>query len=298
MRDVRPPMTARKYPPRKPRAIAANGRPKAGKRGEGGGRPKADPAKVAAALALLEAEGLTCEEAAARVGGISGNTVRRARDAAAKAAEAGTVPTAVPPPRPRPTPRSEPSPVVELPQGGSVSMRPDTLVLVRRILLARDPSALDELDAGLLVAARGEGELTAWLARPISMSGEDIDPLDALATALTAASSHANRLPPLHPRAASVLGLVSRIAERVEKVTTGRPRVPTADEVTERINARRDEATRKILEYTIEARAKLVADRAALDAWAVGEMAPKVADELRRRMGEMLGEKEGGGDGG
>ena len=175
-------------------------------------------------------------------------------------------------------------------------MRPDTLVLVRRILAKRDPSALAELDAGLLVAARGEGELSTWLDRPIALSvGDDIDPVDALASALSAAATQASRLSPLHPRAASMLGLVGRIAEKLEKVTTGRPRVPTADEVVTRINAVRDEANRKILEYTIEARAKLVADRAALDAWAAVEMAPRVADELRRRVAAMLGE-EGGGD--
>ena len=170
------------------------------------------------------------------------------------------------------------------------------MILVRRILAKRDPSALAELDAGLLVAARGEGELATWLDRPIALSvGDDIDPVDALASALSAAATQASRLSPLHPRAASMLGLVGRIAEKLEKVTTGRPRIPTADEVVTRINAVRDEANRKILEYTIEARAKLVADRTALDAWAAVEMAPRVADELRRRVAAMLGE-EGGGE--
>ena len=170
------------------------------------------------------------------------------------------------------------------------------MILVRRILAKRDPSALAELDAGLLVAARGEGELATWLDRPIALSvGDDIDPVDALASALSAAATQASRLSPLHPRAASMLGLVGRIAEKLEKVTTGRPRIPTADEVVTRINAVRDEANRKILEYTIEARAKLVADRAALDAWAAVEMAPRVADDLRRRVAAMLGE-EGGGE--
>lgn len=122
-------MTARKYPARKPRAIAANGRPKAGKRGEGGGRPKADPAKVAAALALVEAEGLSPVEAAARVGGISGNTVRRARDAAARAAEGGAPAPVVAAPRPRPTPRPE---AVALPPPTDNDRKVDELIATSR----------------------------------------------------------------------------------------------------------------------------------------------------------------------
>lgn len=59
---------------------AATGRPKAGHQGEGGGRPRADPAKVAQAVALVEHGDLTAEDAAAQVG-IGGNTVRRAMKA-------------------------------------------------------------------------------------------------------------------------------------------------------------------------------------------------------------------------
>ena len=58
-----------------------------------GGRPRAPAAKVREALALVEAEGLTAEEAAERVG-LGGNTVRRAMRDPSRAA-----PT-VPPPAP------------------------------------------------------------------------------------------------------------------------------------------------------------------------------------------------------
>lgn len=108
-------------------------------------------------------------------------------------------------------------------------------------------------------------------------------------TALAVATKHADRLPPLHPRAATVLGKVGDLAARVEKIVAGRPRVETPDEVTERIEARRDEAVHKILEHTNEARVKLAADRKALAAWAAMEMAPRVAEELARRVDDMLG---------
>lgn len=174
-----------------------------------------------------------------------------------------------------------------------VDAAPDTLPLVRRILKARDPSALAELDAGLAEAARGEPELVAWLTRPLPATTEaDLDPLDACIAALSAATAHADKLPPLHPRAATVLTAVANLANRVEKISSGRPQPPTPDEVAERISAARDEAVRKILEHTGDARAKLDADRKALAEWAAQNLGPMIAAELDRRVGAMLGEAQ------
>jgi len=159
-------------------------------------------------------------------------------------------------------------------------------VLVRRILGKRDPGALAELDAGLLAEARGE--LGPWLERPIER-GEAVDPIDALARALDSATLHVERLQPLHPRAATMLGAVATLATKLEAVTKGRPREATRDEVTERIEARRDECVRKIMQYTGEARAKLERDRAELVAWGRGAFGEHGGAELERRVGAMLG---------
>lgn len=164
--------------------------------------------------------------------------------------------------------------------------------LFRRILRAREPLVLAEVEAGVAEAAKGEAALVAWLARPIARDdGEDVDPLEALSAALSAATSHANRLPPLHRGAATMIGKVAEIAARLEKVTMARPRPPTPDEVEERIAARRDDAIKKISEYTGDARAKLDADRAELVAWARSNLGPMIASELERRLGLMLGEE-------
>lgn len=175
-----------------------------------------------------------------------------------------------------------------LPQGGAVSGRPDLLVLVRRILKARDPSALGELDAGIVEAAKGEPALATWLARPMPRPVEALDPLDAAIAALGAASAFVNSLPPNSPRAATILGSAANLAKTVENIGKGRPRELTADEVTERIAARRDEAVRKISEYTAERAAKLTADRKAFGEWAQ-QFGPLIGAELVRRLDEMLG---------
>lgn len=164
-----------------------------------------------------------------------------------------------------------------------------SLTIARRILAARNPSALAELDAGLVEAAKGEPDLLAWLGRPLPATVDsDLDPLDACIAALDAAVAHVEKLPPLHPRAATMLGVVANLAARVEKIAAGRPREVTADEVTSRINARKDDAVRKILEYTGEARAKLTTDRKAFGEWAQ-QLGPLIGAELVRRLDEMLG---------
>lgn len=240
------------------------------------GRPPKFSSEVQAEALRLAAE-TTPEEAAetmaARGAKVSSRQIRNWLDGRHVAAD--TRPAATP--SPGPTSAAAPS-----------APPPDPLALVRRILSARDPSALAELEAGLAAAAQGEEPLRAWLARPLPLH-EPVDPLEAAVAALGVAVSHAERLPPQHRSAATVLGKVGDLAARVEKIAAGRPRVATPDEVTERIEARRDEAVHKILEHTSEARAKLAADRKALVAWAAGEMAPRVADELARRVADMLG---------
>lgn len=248
--------------------------PRGGKR-PGSGRPPKYPPEVQAEALRLAAE--TTPEEAADTLGTRGITVtsRQIRNWQDGKHVAGYTPSPTPA-APSGTPAATPTPP------------PDPLALVRRILSARDPSALAELEAGLSVAAQGEDALRAWLARPLPLH-EPVDPLEAAVAALGVAVSHAERLPPQHRSAATVLGKVGDLAARVEKIAAGRPRVETPDEVTARIEARRDEAVQKIMQHTGEARAKLAADRKALVAWASGEMAPRVAEELARRVDDMLG---------
>lgn len=163
------------------------------------------------------------------------------------------------------------------------------LALVRRILQARDPSALAELDAGLAEATRGEAALAAWLRRPIARR-DPRDPLDAVSDALAAATAFVEQLSPNDRRAATLLNSASNLAKTAEAIANKRPRAPTVDEVTERISKVRDEAVKKILEHTTEAREKLAADRAALVTWARDNLGPMIAAELDRRVAVMLGE--------
>ena len=94
-------------------------------------RPKteADPETLAKALDLLAAGD---PDGACKLSGLSLRTLYRRRDEAAEKATS--------------TPSSPTSDVVQLPQGGAVSTRPDVLELCRRILKARNPDALTELD--------------------------------------------------------------------------------------------------------------------------------------------------------
>jgi len=163
------------------------------------------------------------------------------------------------------------------------------LELVRRILQARDPLALAELEAGIVEAGKGSEALAVWLARPIPRR-EARDPLDAASDALAAAAAFVESLPPNDRRAATILNAASTLAKTVETITAKRPREPTRDEVEERIAKRRDAAIEKISEYTDDARAKLEADRAELVVWMRSNLGPVIAGEVERRIGVMLGE--------
>jgi hypothetical protein len=242
--------------------MTAAAKPKAGRRGQGGGRPRAPAAKVHEALRLVKDEGLTPEEAAEHVG-VGSMTVRRA---IADPSRVGPV-----------EPEATPSPAAP----------PSEVALMRRILKARNPGALAELDAGLAEAAKGEPALVVWLARPADR-GEGADPMAAVLDALDTALAFVGRLSPQDRRAATILNAVSTLGKTAETIAARRPRVETADEVTARITARRDDAVRKIVEYTGEARAKLDADRTALEAWASQNLGPLIAAELARRLGAML----------
>lgn len=243
-------------------------------------RKKGRPSKAAwkaEAMALI-ADGATPTEAAeemTRRGRPVGKSVLYEVQAAARAETPA-------PPAPSAPPR------VSLPQGGSVSARPDLLALVRRILAARDPGALDELDAGLLEAAKGEEALGAWLDRPVDRT-ESADPLQAAIDGLATANALVARVSPTDRRAGPFLTALSNLSKTVEKIAAGRPQAPTADEVTERIQARDAECVDLVLRYTRERAGKLRRDRAELAAWAAQEMAPRVAEELQRKVDEMLG---------
>lgn len=192
------------------------------------------------------------------------------------------------PARPSP-PRVAPPPVGAPSRGGD-------LALVRRILAARAPGVLAEVEAGLVEAARGEASLVVWLSRPALAEDEDArDPLATATDALAKAASFMQGLSPTDRRAATMLNATSTLAKTCEAIASRRPREPTKNEVEEAIAARADEAVAKICEYTKEAREKLDADRAELSAWGRSVLGPVGGAELDRRVGLMLGEDVAGG---
>ena len=93
-------------------------------------------------------------------------------------------------------PRVAPPPVGAPARGGD-------LALVRRILAARAPGVLAEVEAGLVEAARGEPALVVWLSRPATAEDEDArDPLATATDALAKAASFMQGLSPTDRRAA------------------------------------------------------------------------------------------------
>lgn len=164
----------------------------------------------------------------------------------------------------------------------------ESLEVVRRILGARDPGALVELEAGLEEARRGAAELEAWLARPLARA-EPMDPYDAAALALAAAAAAVERLPPHSPRTATVISALATVANTCEKIMRGRPREVTPDEVETRIADRAKEARERIVQHTREAAKALAARRATLKTWLREEVAPRVFAEYERLEAEMLG---------
>ncbi len=190
---------------------------------------------------------------------------------------------------PPPAPRGAPvRPAVP----GAGPRPPTDLVLVRRILAARSPGALAELEAGLDVAARGESALAAWLARPIDSGAEDLDadPLDVLRGNLAQIARSLKQLPPGSKVNASVYNSITTAVKAIEGIMSKRPREPTKDEIAERIAGAAAEARAKIVEYTKEAREKLEADRAAFVVWLRANMGPKLAEEGEARVAAMLGD--------
>lgn len=186
-----------------------------------------------------------------------------------------------------------PPPAPVRPAVAGPGARPPTdLVLVRRILAARAPGALAELEAGLDVAARGEAALATWLARPIDSGAEDLDadPLDVLRGNLAQIARSLKTLPPGSKVNASVYNSITTAVKAIEGIMSKRPREPTKDEIAERIAGAAAEARAKIVEYTKEAREKLEADRAAFVVWLRANMGPKLAEEGEARVAAMLGD--------
>ncbi len=175
---------------------------------------------------------------------------------------------------------------------GAVRPSSPDLVLVRRILAARAPGALAELEAGLVEAGRGEPALVAWLARPVDSGGEDLDadPLDVLRGNLAQIARSLKALPPGSKVNASVYNSITTAVKAIEGIMSKRPREPTKDEIAERIAGAASEARAKVLEYTKEAREKLETDRASFVNWLRANLGPKLADEGVARVAAMLGE--------
>ncbi len=163
------------------------------------------------------------------------------------------------------------------------------VAFIRRVLAARAPAALAEVDAAHVVAGRGEADLVAWLARPIART-EVTDPLQAALDGLGTINALVGQISPTDRRAATFLTALSNLSKTVENIAKNRPREPTRNEVEERIAGRAVEARKKIEEYTDKAHARLIADRAELAAWARENLGPMIAAELDRRLSAMLGE--------
>ena len=168
-----------------------------------------------------------------------------------------------------------------------MSGRPELLALVRRILDARNGAARAELDEGLVVAARGEQELAAWLARPPEVPELQGDELDALEGALARLLSLLDRAgPDAGPRIALAKAIDS-VSKSLSVVRLRRPAEDKPDEVTRRLAGIRDKAIERVGILTSDAAVKFAADRAALAArlTAIGP----IGVDLLREVDAMLG---------
>ncbi len=232
--------------------------------GGGWNRSRISSPELDAAIEECLATGESPEAVAPRHGVKSGTLRKRIAERRAQGAQGGALAAGT-------AQSPSPSPVVDsgaagAPVTGTDSHHPERLraiALCRRILLARNPAALAELDAGLVEAAKGEAALDAWCARP-QVVGEKVDPIDALGRALDAATSHAAGLPPLHPRVSPLLQTVAKLSAQLESVAQKRPRAPTPDEVHERLRVAMGECTEHLLRHTREAATTLRRQRAAL----------------------------------
>jgi hypothetical protein len=126
------------------------------------------------------------------------------------------------------------------------------LALVRRILGARNPGALRELDDGLAVAGGGEAALVAWLARPLAPAVVD-DPLEEMLGALAKLKVFLAELGPNSIRAASLAQAMATLGKGIEQVRRGRPRPETEDQALARLRALDEDALALIEGYTVQA---------------------------------------------
>lgn len=233
-------------------------------------------------MALIDRTGVT-ETEAARAKGVGARTVRRAK-AATRRRAAGS------PKAPPAGSQAAATANVALPQGGTVSGRPDLLALVREILDARYPAARAELDEGLRIHARGEPDLfAAWKGRPpdaAEPAGDELEALGAVLADLRALLAKAG--PDAGPRIAIVKAL-DGVSKSLSVVKSRRAPEVKPDEVNERIRAADDACVEHLLRHTREAAAKLERDRAELVAWGRGAFGEHGGGELERRVGAMLG---------
>ena len=134
-----------------------------------------------------------------------------------------------------PPPRASAASPVASP--GPVAAVAGDVAFIRRVLAARAPAALAEVDAAHVVAGRGEAELVAWLARPIART-EVTDPLQAALDGLGTINALVGQISPTDRRAATFLTALSNLSKTVENIAKNRPREPTRNEVEERIAGR------------------------------------------------------------
>lgn len=188
--------------------------------------------------------------------------------------KAAAVPVSVPV-----NPRAAPLP----PQGD--------MATARRILAAREPAALVELDAGLLEAAKGEAALAAWLARPVTAAAE-VDTLSSARVILGGLTEMFRTLPKGSRNVATISNAISTLSKTIEKLEEKRPPKPTTSEVDARLKARADDCVDLALQHTREAAKLFAKGRAALEAWEVAHLGPEMAKQHRGLVAAMLGEDE------
>lgn len=165
------------------------------------------------------------------------------------------------------------------------------MATARRILAAREPAALAELDAGLAEAAKGEAALAAWLVRPV-LATREIDTLTAARELLATLSKTIETLPKGARNLATLANAVSTLSKTIEKLEEKRPPKPTTNEVTERLKERADDCVDLVLQHTRAAAAKFTKGRAALEEWGGANLGPEMAKQHRALVAVMLGEDE------
>jgi len=136
-----------------------------------------------------------------------------------------------------------------LPPGGAVSPRPDLLELVRRILEARYPAALTELDEGLAVHLRGDaGEFQAWLERPLPDAVLDEDPLVVTTRVLAGLVGRFERARTGREASGLAEKIIGAIG-RLDQIARSRPKPQEPDAVLEELRRQDGVAIAKIEEH-------------------------------------------------